>query len=245
MRNITELKKEIERHQSRIEYHQEQIEKIKSRIGVAREMENRKINTAHYVKRHVLEKEKEVEDLLKNETYKTVSIGGKTFYITDKGDIYNSCRKYKGGKTKNGYILVQLNHEQKYAHRLVWEAFNGKIPEGMEIDHINTIRDDNRLCNLRLVTPKENKKNPITLERYKESNKGKISPEFRTLIEGRKKRVCQYTLDGELVKIWDSTYECEIEGGFRHSEISKCCNGKQKTHRNFVWKYENNGLKIC
>lgn len=33
------------------------------------------------------------------------------------------------------------------------------IPEGMEIDHINGVRDDNRIDNLRLVTKKENLKN--------------------------------------------------------------------------------------
>ena len=43
----------------------------------------------------------------------------------------------------------------------------------MEIDHINTIRDDNRLENLRLVSSSENKRNPITIERYKKSNKNK------------------------------------------------------------------------
>lgn len=60
-------------------------------------------------------------------------------------------------------------------HRFIWEAFNGEIPEGMEIDHINTNRSDNRLENLRLVSSSENKRNPTTLERYKQSNKGKGS----------------------------------------------------------------------
>lgn len=41
-------------------------------------------------------------------------------------------------------------------HRIVWETFNGTIPEGYEIDHINSVRDDNRLENLQLLTPLEN-----------------------------------------------------------------------------------------
>lgn len=36
---------------------------------------------------------------------------------------------------------------------------NGDIPEGYEIDHINHIRDDNRIENLRLVRKKDNQKN--------------------------------------------------------------------------------------
>ena len=47
----------------------------------------------------------------------------------------------EGGKQKN-YLV----------HRLIWERYNGIIPPGMEIDHINDIRDDNPLCHLQLVT---------------------------------------------------------------------------------------------
>jgi hypothetical protein len=45
------------------------------------------------------------------------------------------------------------------AHRIIWELFNGPIPEGMVIDHINGDPWDNRLENLRMVTPKANNQN--------------------------------------------------------------------------------------
>ena len=49
--------------------------------------------------------------------------------------------------------------QKKYrAHRFAWECFNGLIPDDKVIDHINDIRDDNRLCNLQLVTSSENNK---------------------------------------------------------------------------------------
>lgn len=48
-------------------------------------------------------------------------------------------------------------------HVLVMEAFVGRKEEGMEIDHINTDRSDSRLSNLRYVTPKENRSNPLTV----------------------------------------------------------------------------------
>lgn len=41
-------------------------------------------------------------------------------------------------------------------HRLVWESFNGKIPDGLQVNHIDEIKDDNRLANLDLMTAKEN-----------------------------------------------------------------------------------------
>ena len=39
-----------------------------------------------------------------------------------------------------------------YVHRFVYECFNGLIPDGKVIDHVNNIKDDNRLCNLQLMS---------------------------------------------------------------------------------------------
>lgn len=41
-------------------------------------------------------------------------------------------------------------------HRLIWVMMNGEIPAGLEIDHINGVRSDNRLKNLRMVTDRQN-----------------------------------------------------------------------------------------
>lgn len=59
-----------------------------------------------------------------------------------------------------GYVSRALSKDkvskQCKMHRLVWISFNGKIPNGKEINHINGIKHDNRLCNLELATRKEN-----------------------------------------------------------------------------------------
>lgn len=68
---------------------------------------------------------------------------------------------------KNGYAYICCaDNKTAYVHRLVYEAFIGEIRDGMEIDHINTIRTDNRLENLRVVTHKENILNPLTLKKF-------------------------------------------------------------------------------
>jgi len=56
------------------------------------------------------------------------------------------------------YNYVWCPHRKKTAgeHRLVWEKHNGPIPEGMDIDHINGDRRDNRIENLRLATRTQN-----------------------------------------------------------------------------------------
>lgn len=59
----------------------------------------------------------------------------------------------------SGYVEVGHNGKLLKAHRLIWEVCNGPIPDGMHIDHINGIRSDNRIENLRVVLHSENMKN--------------------------------------------------------------------------------------
>ena len=60
---------------------------------------------------------------------------------------------------RSGGGYIQVNRGGKpigMAHRMIWEHFNGPIPTGLQINHINGIKTDNRLRNLELVTPAEN-----------------------------------------------------------------------------------------
>lgn len=55
-----------------------------------------------------------------------------------------------------GYIKVMYKKKSYPAHVIVWMMHNGPIPIGMEVDHINHIRTDNRIENLRLVSRGDN-----------------------------------------------------------------------------------------
>lgn len=59
-----------------------------------------------------------------------------------------------------GYISIKINKKEYLAHRLVWLYIKGEWPKN-QIDHINGIRDDNRIENLRNVTHRENHQNRI------------------------------------------------------------------------------------
>ena len=50
------------------------------------------------------------------------------------------------------------------------------------------------------------------------------------------KQVVQYTLAGELVKIWCSARECG-RNGFNQGNVAACCRGELKKHKGFKWKY--------
>ena len=55
-----------------------------------------------------------------------------------------------------GYRIIHFDGKKRYEHRLIWEMFNGTPPDGYDIDHINGVRSDNRIENLRLATRQQN-----------------------------------------------------------------------------------------
>jgi len=59
---------------------------------------------------------------------------------------------------RHGYIVLRLDNELHYCHRLAWLYMFGTYPIS-HIDHINGNPSDNRLCNLRDVTQKTNTQN--------------------------------------------------------------------------------------
>ncbi|AEI91245.1 gp45 [Escherichia phage phiEB49] len=72
----------------------------------------------------------------------------------------NGCSKRLGYNKPNGYLQMYVTMTGKmYVHRIIWEMHNGAIPDGMQIDHINGIRDDNRIENLRCVSASGNRRN--------------------------------------------------------------------------------------
>jgi len=76
--------------------------------------------------------------------------------------IVSSKRKKIGdiaGTPNKGYIEIQIDGKKNQAHRLIYIYHNGEIPDGFEIDHINNLRYDNRIENLRLLTHSQNCKN--------------------------------------------------------------------------------------
>lgn len=160
------------------------------------------------------------------------------YQVNGRGDVKSLNFRNTGNekimkpyKMKNGYFVIDLCKHSKYerflVHRLVYETFYGKIPAGMEIDHIDTIRDNNRVENLRCVTHKENRNNQITKVKSRENTR-KICG----------KPVIQYTKDGQFVKRWECQIDIERELGYGQQNISACCRGKLKTAYGFIWKHE-------
>ena len=62
-------------------------------------------------------------------------------------------------RKSSGYLYVQVHGRLYPVHRIVMLMCYGFYGEGLEVDHINHVRNDNRLVNLRFVTHGENMRN--------------------------------------------------------------------------------------
>ena len=138
--------------------------------------------------------------------------------------FYNGGRRktpkiLKLRKRKDGYLDINIMHVKKLVHVLVWEAFNGPVPDGYEINHINCVRDDNSLDNLSIMSHYDNVK-------------------WDNADEKKGKPVLQYTIEGEFVREWATQKEIERELGFDQTSISSCCLGRTITSHGFVWSFK-------
>jgi len=108
----------------------------------------------------------------------------KIYYVSNLGQIKTITKGLKGGKEKilkgidagNGYLRVDICNKLILIHHLVAYAFIGERPKGLQIDHIDRCKTNNRVDNLRYCTKTENMRNR---DDYRED----------IIVEGREERL--------------------------------------------------------
>ena len=144
-------------------------------------------------------------------------------YASDKnGNIINIVKKIPMTGTKNnrGYLLCGVRkHGQKgyktcLTHRFIWECFNGLITNNKVVDHINNIKDDNRICNLQLVTQSENTKKSVKDNDYSYNKQ-------------KKSRKCVKAINCETNNViyFNSIHCCAQHLNINNGTIKRVCDG--------------------
>lgn len=152
------------------------------------------------------------------------------YQVSNEGRV----KSLKFGKEKlmkpifdgSGYMMIELLKNgvanKRKVHKLVAEAFITNPNEYTIVHHIDHNKTNNIAENLEWMS--------------KEKHDGLHNVEKT---EKLSKVVYQYTLNGELVKIWNSTRECG-RNGFNEGNVASCCRGERKTHKGYIWKYVSN-----
>lgn len=122
------------------------------------------------------------------------------------------------------------------------ELVENEYFEGAEIDHKDTNPLNNHPFNLRWVTGEGNMNNPLTRKHCSEVHTGvargpHCEETKRKIGDSNAKSVCQYSLDGTLIKTYKGAAHAGRETGINFRNISACCLGTQKTAGGFIWRY--------
>ena len=141
----------------------------------------------------------------------SLKLKGRTPY--NKGKHLSEEQKRKIGEGNKGKTMSEE------ARRKISEAIGGKKHPFFGKHH-----------------SEESKKKMSLAKKGKPShNKGKKMSEEQK--KKMSKKVLQFTLDGEFVREWSSMAECS-QNGFIRSSVCLCCQGKQKSHKVFIFKYK-------
>lgn len=202
-----------------------------------------------------------------NEIWKDIAGYEGLYQVSNLGRVKSLPREKWNGKAfhftnekimtpvpnRDGYLNVCLIkdrfNKQFRIHRLVAEAFISNPKNKPCVDHINTIRNDNRVENLRWVTVKENMNNSLTKKKISEVFTGENHPLYgkKHSEEAKKKMSEAKSIDVVCVTTgveFSSAKEAGEYYGCCASDITKCCKNKKNyagkyNGQKLIWKYLN------
>lgn len=165
------------------------------------------------------------------------------YEVNELGQVRHAIKKniLKGYHTKTGYVRfcmydADMKRHDLYCHVMVATEFiPNPDPEHLtEVNHINFNKDDNNVENLEWVSHDDN------MEHWREAQEFYTINELELKVNKNRYQVkvpvAQYSLDGELIKIFPSYTQAGKELGIRDGNISLAARGKRHTAGGYVWR---------
>ena len=165
------------------------------------------------------------------------------YYITDTGIVYSRKKgrfirvalEYNKGYLRCHLMDANSVARHKQVHRLVAEHFIPNPENKPQVNHINGIKDDDRVENLEWATRSENQ-----LHRFRVLHQPAVKSFLGRF--GKKHprhKIVQQIKDDNIVAEFYGTHEAERKTGISHRYIGRCALGKRKSAGGYQWKYVN------
>lgn len=148
--------------------------------------------------------------------------GNRDVYFLIDADVAEAVCQNAWTLDSTGYLCRNIKGSLQRLHNFIIETATGKkVPEGMYVDHINKCKTDNRLCNLRIVSPRDSAMNlPIKANNtsgYTGVSRGRDNKGYRAYITVDKKRIELGTFQ-TIEEAARARYAAEERYGFTHQQ---------------------------
>lgn len=161
------------------------------------------------------------EGLYQVSSYGRVKSLERMVHRPQKGDYLKKERLIKGWMKPDRHIAVELCGKVFYLHQLVAQAFIPNPNNHDVVHHLDHNPQNNMVDNLVWMSDEEHKK----------LHAEELGVQFS-------KKVYQYTLADELIKVWNSVIEAGRGLEINQGSISNCCNGRCNTYKGYKWSYD-------
>lgn len=179
--------------------------------------------------------------MYENEIWKDIPHYEGRYLVSNYGRVFSLLKKRIMAIqiSNDGYAKIRLvgkngKRNTEMVHRLVAMAFIPNEEQKPQVNHINCIRNDNRVENLEWVTHQENQ-----AYKWKTSNQEKIRSNSRQMMKTMNRKHYGYNpvVCVETGEIFESTYEAEKAKGGHCENIKKVCDGERNTCNGYHWKW--------
>lgn len=156
------------------------------------------------------------------------------YFVDELGNIYSkksgNLIKIKPRKKKNGLVKTKKIYQYNLNGDFIreWENF----------EELNKYNNKYSFSGISTACNDEKKSYKGSLWRYKKYDK--LNRHIHNW-EKNFKKVNQYDLDNNYLKTWNSIKEIEQFYKLAPGSISRCCNGKMKRCKGYIWKFHNEG----